>query len=187
MQKKRLSKRGVGLLLWALCLCPTLFAQIPVTGRVTDSDRNPIVGANVLVKGSSTGTSTDARGSFRIEVPSGSSVLVCSFLGYATKEVTVGTRTELEIELQNDGILLDEVVAVGYASMRKSDLTGSIAKVDMGELTKTQVLSFDQALGGRVAGVQVVSGDGRPGETANIVIRCSNSISHETDGSPLYV
>lgn len=187
MQKKRLSKRGVGLLLWALCLCPTLFAQIPVTGRVTDSDRNPIVGANVLVKGSSTGTSTDARGSFRIEVPSGSSVLVCSFLGYATKEVTVGTRTELEIELQNDGILLDEVVAVGYASMRKSDLTGSIAKVDMGELTKTQVLSFDQALGGRVAGVQVVSGDGRPGETANIVIRGSNSISDETDGSPLYV
>ncbi len=110
-----------------------------------------------------------------------------SFIGYATKEVTVGNKKTLTVVMKEDGVQLDEVVAVGYATVKKSDLTGSVAKVDMGDLNKSQVLSFDQALGGRIAGVQVVTGDGQPGSQANIVIRGSNSISETSDGSPLYV
>lgn len=89
--------------------------------------------------------------------------------------------------MKEDGVMLNEVVAIGYGSAKKGDLAGSVAKVDMEELNKTPVASFDQALGGRVAGVQVVSGDGRPGSAANIVIRGSNTVSDNSDGSPLYV
>lgn len=163
------------------------FSQVLVTGKVMDEAKEPIIGANVIVKGQKTGTITDLNGNFKIKVPNQSSVLVVSFIGYATKEVTVGKRKVLTIIIKEDGVTLDEVVAVGYATVKKSDLTGSVAKVDMGDLTKTQVLSVDQALGGRVAGVQVVSGDGQPGMEANIVIRGSNTISDKSDGAPLFV
>lgn len=163
------------------------FAQISVTGRVIDEAKEAVIGANVIVKGQKTGTITDLNGSFKINVPSQSSVLVVSFIGFATKEVTVGKNKTLTIEIKEDGVTLDEVVAVGYATVKKSDLTGSVAKVDMADLGKAQVLSLDQALGGRVAGVQVVSGDGQPGAEANIVIRGSNTISDSGDGAPLYV
>lgn len=186
MKNLQLSKRA-GLLLLALCSFTLMFAQISVTGKVTDDSKEPIIGANVMVKGGKTGTITDMNGQFRISVPKQSSVLVISFIGYATKEVTVGNKKTLDVVLKEDGVTLDEVVAVGYATVKKSDLTGSVAKVDMGDLTKSQVLSFDQALGGRVAGVQVVTSDGQPGAEANIVIRGSNTISDTSDGSPLYV
>ena len=93
----------------------------------------------------------------------------------------------IDVVMKEDGVMLNEVVAIGYGSAKKGDLAGSVAKVDMEELNKTPVASFDQALGGRVAGVQVVSGDGRPGAAANIVIRGSNTVSDNSDGSPLYV
>lgn len=80
----------------------------------------------------------------------------------------------IDVIMKEDGVMLNEVVAVGYATVKKGDLTGSVSKVDMDDLTKAPVNSFDQALGGRVAGVQVVSGSGQPGSEANIVIRGSN-------------
>lgn len=186
MKKLQTSKR-IALSLLMLCSVPFLFAQIQISGKVMDETKEPIMGANVKVKGGTMGTITDLDGNFRISVPKSSSVLVISFIGYATKEVTVGTQKTLTVEMKEDGVQLDEVVAVGYATVKKGDLTGSVAKVDMGDLAKSQVLSFDQALGGRVAGMQVVSGDGRPGGQANIVIRGSNSISETSDGTPLYV
>lgn len=185
--KNRQSMKRVSLLLLALCSFAFSFAQISVSGKVMDESNEPIIGANVTVKGGKTGTITDLNGNFKVSVPKQSSVLVFSFIGYATKEVTVGNKKTLTVVMKEDGVQLDEVVAVGYATVKKSDLTGSVAKVDMGDLNKSQVLSFDQALGGRIAGVQVVTGDGQPGSQANIVIRGSNSISETSDGSPLYV
>lgn len=179
--------KRVNLFLLTLGCFTVTFAQISITGKVMDESKEPIIGANVMVKGGKSGTITDVNGSFKLSVPNRSSVLVISFIGYATKEVTVGTKKMFNIVLKEDGVVLDEVVAVGYATVKKSDLTGSVAKVDMGDLNKTQVLSFDQALGGRVAGVQVVTSDGQPGSEANIVIRGSNTISETSDGTPLYV
>lgn len=163
-------------------------AQTMVKGTVLDETNIPVAGANVVLKGdASAGTITDFDGNFSLAVPGESSVLVISFIGYATKEVQVGKQTNLQIVLKEDGVLLNEVVAIGYATVKKSDLTGSVEKVNMDDLNKASVASFDQALGGRVAGVQVVSGDGQPGQEANIIIRGSNTISDVSDGTPLYV
>lgn len=180
-------KRTLSLLLFLLLSLTALQAKIKVTGTVTDENKESVIGANVTVKGTNIGTITDLDGKYTIEVPDQKSVLVFSFIGYATKEVTVGKNKVINVVMKEDGIMLNEVVAVGYATVKKGDLTGSVGKVDMDELTKTPALSFDQALGGRVAGVQVVSGDGRPGAEASIVIRGSNTISDSSDGAPLYV
>lgn len=98
-----------------------------------------------------------------------------SFIGYATKELQVDPSKPMSIVLEEDTKVLDEVVVVGYQEVRKKDLTGSVAKADMNELLNTPVGSFDQTLGGRIAGVNVSSGEGTPGGTMNIVIRGNNS------------
>ncbi len=180
-------KRACSLLLFLLLSLATLQAQIKVTGTITDETKETVIGANITVKGTSIGTISDVNGKFSIEVPNQKSVLVFSFIGYATKEITVGKDKVIDVVMKEDGVMLNEVVAIGYATVKKGDLTGSVGKVDMDEITKSPVLSFDQALGGRVAGVQVVSGDGRPGAEASIVIRGSNTVSDNSDGSPLYV
>ena len=164
------------------------YGQINVKGTIVDETNLPMMGASVLLKGSNgVGTVSDFDGNFSLDVKDENSVLVFSYLGFATQEVKVGKQKTLQIVLKEDGALLQEVVSIGYATVKKSDLTGSVDKVDMGELNKASVASFDQALGGRIAGVQVVSGDGQPGAEANIVIRGSNTISDVADGSPLYV
>lgn len=164
------------------------WSQITVTGTVVDETKLPVLGANIVVKGeTTTGTITDFDGNFTITVKDKSAVLIVSFIGYAAKEVPVGDQTHLQIVLKEDAVALEEVVAIGYATVKKTDLTGSVEKVDMDDINKATVTSFDQALGGRVAGVQVVSGSGQPGEEANIVIRGSNTISDVSDGNPLYV
>lgn len=180
-------KRFISLLFLSLISTALTWGQITVKGTVIDETQFPVAGANVLVKGENTGVITDLDGNFSIQVPKKSSILVFSFIGFATQEVTVGNKTQLNIVLKEDGVMLNEVVAIGYVTVKKSDLTGSVEKVDMEDLNKTSSLSFDQALGGRVAGVQVVSSDGQPGQTSNIVIRGSNTISDVADGNPLYV
>ena len=189
MKKEDLfSKKKLVLTLWTLLLSVSMgFAQTRIVGIVTDERQEPIPGVNVIVKGTKTGTITDLEGQYQISVPKGSSVLTFSFLGYATKEVTIGNKTRINVTLKEDAVILDEVVAIGYGSVKKSDLTGSVSNVDMEDLTKAPVTSIDQALAGRVAGVQVVATDARPGATSNIVIRGSNTISDSSDGSPLYV
>lgn len=180
-------KRTCFLLIFSLVSICTLQAQIKVTGTVTDESKETVIGANIQVKGTSIGTITDVDGKYTIEVPDQKAVLVFSFIGYTTREIPVGKNTVINVVMKEDGVMLNEVVAVGYATVKKGDLTGSVSKVNMDDLNKAPVVSFDQALGGRVAGVQVVSGDGRPGAEANIVIRGSNTISDSSDGSPLYV
>ncbi|MCM1177899.1 MAG: TonB-dependent receptor [Clostridium sp.] len=181
-----INSRRLFLLMLTLCLAPALLAQVKVTGKVVDETEEPVIGASVMLKGGMAGTVTDLDGNFSIDVPE-KSTLTVSCIGFITQEVPLGTRTKVNVVLKIDAEMLEEVVAVGYATVKKSDLTGSVSKVEMDDLNKAQVLSFDQALGGRVAGVQVVAGDGRPGAEANIVIRGSNTISENSDGTPLYV
>lgn len=183
---RRLRAVIVSLLLLSLCT-PYMQAQIKITGTVTDETTETVIGANVVVKGTTNGVTTDLDGKYSINVPDNNAILVFSFIGYTTQEIPVKGKKVIDVVLREDGVMLNEVVAIGYATVKKSDLTGSVAKVDMDDLGKAPVSSFDQALGGRIAGVQVVNSSGQPGAEANIVIRGSNTISDTGDGSPLFV
>ncbi|WP_353720500.1 TonB-dependent receptor [Dyadobacter sp. 676] len=156
-----------------------------VRGRVTSEKNDPLVGVNVIVKGTSTGTSTDADGRFSIHLPDGSNTLIFSFIGYVSKEVTVGNESEITVKLAADTKILNEVVVVGYGTQRKSDVTGSLSSISADQFREQPVNRLDQVLQGRAAGVQVTNASGSPGGDVRIRIRGANSING--DNSPLYV
>ena len=169
----------------ALTVSFTLFAQTDViNGTVTSENGEPLIGAGVLVKGSTTrGVITDVNGRYSIPATKGET-LVFSSLGYTTKEVALTGATKVDVVLQEDANMLEETLVVGYAPMRKSDFTGSIASLKSEELQKTTP-TLGQALVGRVAGVEVRQTDGGPGSGVNIRIRGVNSLTAST--APLYV
>ncbi len=155
-----------------------------ITGVVmAEGDPDPVIGANIVVKGTTNGTITDFDGNFAIEANVGD-VLVVSYMGYKSQEVAA-TAAPMRITLQPDNVQLEEVVAIGYGTMKKSDLTGAISSVKAEQLTKTPAPSIDQALQGRAAGVTVTTGSGQPGEGASIRIRGIGSAMGGND--PLYV
>lgn len=160
-------------------------AQKKVTGKVVDEKGESIPGVNILVKGSSTGCITDVDGKFSLQVENLKQTLSFSFIGYKSVEEPLNNRSELNIILFPEVALLDEVVTVGYNVVRKRDLTGSVGQVKSDDLVRSPVTNYDQALAGRVAGVQVSASDGTPGQGLNIVIRGGNSITG--NNSPLYV
>lgn len=178
-------RRGLSMMLFVLFSVTVAMAQVLVRGTVVDQTGESVIGASIQVKGTTQGAITDIDGKFSLGVPDKKSVIVVSFIGYATKELQVDTSKPMSIVLEEDTKVLDEVVVVGYQEVRKKDLTGSVAKADMNELLNTPVGSFDQTLGGRIAGVNVSSSEGTPGGTMNIVIRGNNSLTQ--DNSPLYV
>lgn len=161
------------------------FAQEQVTGVVIDETGEGMPGVSVLVKGTQSGVVTDVNGGFTIKPEQRNAILSFSFLGYVTKEEKATPGKLMRVQLLEDKKLLDEVVVVGYQEVRKRDLTGSVAKADVSALTSTPIASFDQTLGGRLAGVNVSSNEGQPGSTMNIVIRGNNSLTQ--DNTPLYV
>jgi len=175
------------ILLSLLMLCSSLtWAQKSVSGIVIDNvDKTPLLGATLMIKGTTRGTVTDFDGHFTLSKVNKNAVLVVSYLGYTTQEVRINGRTNLMIALKNDANLLEDVVVVGYGSTKRSDLTGSVASVNADNLVQTATSNFDEALAGRVAGVEIGSSDGTPGEKQNIVIRGGNSITG--DNTPLYV
>ncbi|MFA4866735.1 MAG: TonB-dependent receptor [Pedobacter sp.] len=158
-----------------------------IVGVVTEQGPNtPLVGVSVLVKGTKTGATTDKDGRYAIQVPStGSSTLVFTYIGYLKREVNVGDKGILNVILSEDSKSLNDVVVIGYGTSKKADLVSSVGQVDMNDMVKAPVRSIDEALAGRVAGVQVNSSDGQPGSSVNIVIRGANSITQSN--SPLYV
>lgn len=157
-----------------------------VTGTVLDEAGEPMIGVSIRLKNNpAVGASTNAEGKFSINTPSANTVLTISFIGYVTQEVTSRGTTPLTITLIEEQTALNELVVVGYQDMRRKDLTGSVAKASVDDMLKAPVPTFDQALGGRVAGVSVSSSEGRPGGSMNIVIRGNNSVTQ--DNSPLYV
>ena len=172
----------IGILLFSV---PFVLAQVLVKGTVKDNLGEGVPGASVQVKGTSQGTITDLDGKFSLNIPQKNATLVISFIGYMTVEVKADSQKPMVITLKEDTKTLDEVVVVGYQEVRRRDLTGSVAKANMTDVLTAPVASFDQALGGRIAGVNVTSGEGMPGGNMSIVIRGNNSLTQEN--SPLFV
>lgn len=155
-----------------------------ISGVVVDGNGEPVIGANVLVKGTTIGNMTDVDGKFAFEVPD-NATLVVSYIGYLSQEISTRNKSILKITLQEDTQNIDEIVVVGYGTMKKSDLTGASGSVKEDALAQRTVTSFGQALSGRVSGVNISTNSGRPGGRASIRIRGNSSISVTND--PLYV
>lgn len=156
-----------------------------ISGTVVDNSDAPIPGVNVLVKGSTKGTSTDADGRFNLIVDEGEVTLVFSFIGFASQEVNVTTQTSIRVIMQPDIKSLEEVVVVGYGTQKRSELTTSVSSVSSQEVKAVPVTSLDQAIKGRAAGVQVTQASGAPGGGVSIRIRGTGSLISGSE--PLYV
>ncbi len=154
------------------------YSQQTVTGTVVSSDDGiGIPGVNVVVKGTSNGTSTDFDGNYSIDISTDNPVLVFTYLGFITQEINVGGRNVIDASMSEDVSALDEVVVVGYGTTKKSDITGSVSSVKSEELDAFPVLSAEQALQGRAAGVAVQSNNGgEPGASMAVSIRGNTSI-----------
>lgn len=167
-----------------LFLSISAFAQqIIVSGKVTDSNQEPIIGASVLEKGTSNGMITDMDGNFSLKTAPNATITI-SYIGYQTTEVKA-TSKPLKIELKDDSELLDEVVVIGYGTMQKKDVTTSVTSVSTKELNERPIISTGAALQGKAAGVQITQPNGLPGQEMVIRVRGNSSISASND--PLYV
>lgn len=169
---------------------PALVTQAAVDrtikGTVSDEKGAALPGVSVVLKGTQRGTSTGAAGDFSLEIPDGGQpVLVFSFVGYKSQELTVGNQSALTVNLAPDENALEEVVVVGYGTVKKSDLTGAVGTIKADVLQERPASSLNQGLSGRITGVNVSSNSGRPGGRANIRIRGASSIS--VSNNPLYV
>ncbi len=157
-----------------------------IKGKVTDGDKGEgLPGVSVLLRGTQKGTTTNPNGEFSLAVPDANAILVFSFVGYEPQEVVVGNRTQINISLKVDTKALDEVVVVGYGTVKRSDLTGSVTQVKSKELNAFPAANVLQALSGRAAGVQVTQNTGAPGGGVSVRIRGTNSIQGSNE--PLYV
>lgn len=159
-------------------------AQGPVTGRVTNGQGEPLAGITVMVKGTKRGVTTDGNGYFSISAPE-NAVLVFSHVGYSSRELAVGSRSVIDVSLEESNTSLNQVVVVGYGTQKRKDLTGSVGVVSEKDISDLSVTRVDQALSGKVAGVQVKTTSGQPGAAPQVRIRGIGSISAGTD--PLYV
>lgn len=155
-----------------------------ITGHVSGLDGDPLIGATILVENTGRGTATDIDGNFSIEVSTGENIIV-SYTGFSDKTVAITAEDKLTIILEPASELLDEVVVVGYGTQKKRDVTGAVSSVSGEQLRNSIVTNLDQALQGRVAGVQVTQNSGQPGGAASIRIRGANSITGSSE--PLYV
>lgn len=156
-----------------------------VKGQVMTVAGEPIPGVTVLIKGTVVGTTTDGDGKYSLDNVSPEAILIFSFVGMRIQEELVAGKSQINIVLEDEAIGIEEVVAIGYGTMTKKDLTGSVGKLTTTDIGKTNVASYSEALAGRIAGVQVSSLSGRPGEDSDIVIRGGNSLTQSN--APLYV
>ena len=179
--------KNIIVLCMALIMSFQLMAQQRrVSGTVVDSnDRSAMIGANIMEKGTTNGTVTNIDGRFVLDLSTSNPVLVISSIGYETLEVTVGNRTTLNLEMKEDTELLDEVVVVGYGTMRKSDISGASVTVGEDAIKGSVITNLDQALQGRAAGVTSVMTSGAPGSSVSIRVRGQSTINASAE--PLYV
>ena len=181
--KKSLRLKALLTLLVGLFLSIGAFAQqIAVKGHVKDTTGEPVIGANVLVKGTTNGTITDFDGNFMLNVPK-DAILSVSFVGYKTAEVKAAPT--VMITLEDDSQVLDAVVVIGYGSVKKNDMTGSVTAIKPDKLNKGLITNAQDMMTGKIAGVSVISKGGAPGEGATIRIRGGSSLTAEND--PLIV
>ncbi len=173
------------LFLLALLFPSILLAQNPLTGVVTDEASSlPVPGVNVLLRGTNTGTTTDFDGRYSINAKSGD-VLVFSYIGYKTQEISVTTQSNINVTLAEDAAALDEVVVIGYGTVRKEDATGSVDIVTEKDFNKGPIISTDQLLAGKAAGVRITTNGGSPDSAPNIRIRGGASLNAQNN--PLIV
>ena len=159
--------------------------NVAVSGKVTGANGEAIIGANVLVEGTTQGASTDVTGHYTLSnVPSDATLLI-SYIGYKPAKVQVAGRTQVDIAMQEDAAQIEGVMVVAYGTAKKESFTGSAAVVKGGELQKRVVGNVTKSFEGTVAGVQVASGGGQPGEAASVIIRGIGSVN--ASATPLYV
>ncbi|MBR3405315.1 MAG: TonB-dependent receptor [Bacteroidales bacterium] len=163
----------------------SLSAQTTIKGIVTDETGEPLIGAGVLVEGTSIGTITGIDGDYVLSVPADAVNLVFSFIGLADQTVAINGQTEINVVLKADQTFLDEVVVVGYATVKRRDLLGSVSSVGSDKLAEQPVTTVSQALSGKMAGVSVVTTEGDPDADIKIRVRGGGSITQ--DSSPLYI
>ncbi|MCQ2237334.1 MAG: carboxypeptidase-like regulatory domain-containing protein, partial [Bacteroidales bacterium] len=163
-----------------------LMAQdaVKITGRVVDENQAPIPGVNVLVKGTTLGTITDFDGNYSISAPTGGTLLY-SFIGYNNKEIVVTSAGTINVQLEPESTELDDIVVVGYGTMKKSDLSGASVSVGEEAIKGSIITNLDQSLQGRAAGVQSVNNSGAPGSSSSIRVRGQATIN--ANAEPLYV
>lgn len=184
MTRKVLNIRALLLALF-ISVSIGVFAQTSVRGVVLEPSGEPAIGATIMEKGTSVGTATDFDGNFSIKVASPNAVLVVSYVGMETQEVKLAGRTDVTITLKESGVALDEVVVVGYGTMKKSDLAGASVSMSEDDLKGSIITNLDQSLQGRATGVQAMSTSGAPGSSSSIRVRGQSTIN--ANAEPLYV
>jgi outer membrane receptor protein involved in Fe transport len=172
-------------LLFVLCITVAGFAQRSVTGTVTDDSGSPLAGVNIAVKDTAVATMTGKDGKYKLSVPVSAKFLVYSFIGMTTQEVEINDRPVINVQLASSAAKLEEVVAIGYGTAKKKDLTGAVSVVRAKDLEQAQATEWIQALQGRTTGVNITSESGEPGSGMKIQIRGANSIVGSS--SPLFV
>ena len=181
-----LTKKYQKLLGLALVFCllnAQAFAQTQVSGKIIDSKGESLPGATILEKGTTNGTSSAADGTYTLSVQSGAT-LVFSFVGFAAQEIAVGSQTVMNVTLVDDAAL-KEIVVVGYGTQKKSDVTGVVTRIDTESFNKGSIVSADQLINGKIAGVQIQSNSGEPGGQTKVRIRGGTSVNASNE--PLYV
>lgn len=190
MNSKKLNPR-IWMMLLLLCALGSMFPALAqqtrtITGLVTDEAKEPLIGASVVVKGTTVGTITDFDGNFVLSVPTGAIVLEFSYVGYKSKTITVPATTKVvNVQLSDDAQVLSDVVVIGYGTTRKSDLTGSVSNVSSKEFNAGLISSPEQLINGKVSGVQIMSASGSP--TAGSTIRIRGGASLNASNDPLIV
>ncbi len=186
MKQKRFYLTFV-LTLLSLFLLQSGYAQTKtITGTITDAgDNSPLIGATVAIKDASGGAITDENGAFTVRVPESANTLIISYTGYVTQEVDITGKTNIQLALTGEDAYLKELVVIGYGTTKKSDLTGSVVAVSSEDFNKGAATSPQQLIVGKVPGVQITSGGGRPGGSARIRIRGGSSLNASND--PLIV
>lgn len=173
------------LLLFGINLMVTAQNPINVSGVVTDASGEPLPGVNIVIKGTLQGVTTDFDGNYQIEVQDNDVVLVFSYIGFTTAEVSVGTRREINVTLEEDQKLIDEVLVIGYGTVIRKDVTTAVSTVSVQDLDERPIISAAQAIQGKAAGVNVYRPSGAPG--AGMVVRVRGTTSFNGSNEPLYV
>ncbi len=176
--------KKLSVLILFILMSTTIFAQkLTITGQIIDPSGETMIGVNIIIKGTTIGTVTDFEGNFSLTADSKDTLYV-SYIGYFNEEIPVNGRAKIDITLTQDLTSLDEVIVVGYGVQKKSDITGSVASIDVEDLEKMKAPTIDQAIQGRAAGVVVTASSGSPGSSMNIRIRGTGTINNS---DPLYV
>jgi len=159
--------------------------QQTITGKVTNDKGEPIPGVSVIIKGTTNGTITDVDGNYSLGIPADAKVLVFTYVGMTMQEITIGSQTVINVVLKEAAVGLDEIVVIGYGTVKKSDLTGAVASIKSEAIKAIPLNNVMQSLSGRATGVQVMQNTGAPGSSISVRIRGANSILGSNE--PLYV